>query len=184
MIIDDAKGRGYQASVNQSNRLNVSSETNPRAFYASLENGLSFILVSVDASSEAGDFICYIKNTSSTKNLFIKNIHYGSVNASLGKVWVVSGTASGTGITATNMNLSSGRAASISTYGNGAISGLTGSKLIDIVRCGANGYIHSTYEDALILGPNDAIAVEYDTGTTGACEVTVEMHFEDIDRKD
>jgi hypothetical protein len=36
------------------------------------------------------------------------------------------------------------------------------------------------YEDALILGPGKAIAVEYDTGTTGICEIDLFFHYEDL----
>lgn len=182
MEIEDGRGRGYRASVSESNRFNVSAKIDPRSFYVSRDDGLAFKLISIDSSSDAGDYVLYIKNTSDTKNLFVKEIHFTSVNAALWKVWIVTGTASGTAITATNLNISSGRTASISGYGNGAVSGLTSGSILDAIRTDSNGHEHSIFEDALILGPNDAIAVEYDTGTTGASEVGVQFHYEDIGR--
>ena len=180
--IEDGKGRGFNASVSESNRLNVSAKTNPRTFYVSRNDGLSFIADSVDTSADAGDYVLYLKNTSSTKLLYIKEVVMHSVNAAFWKIWQVSGTASGTTVTATNLNLSSSLVSETTIVGDGAVSGLTTVNLLGAQRNGAVGCSGIEYEDALILGPNDAIAVEYDTGTTGAAEAHVIFHFESIDR--
>ena len=180
-IIEDGKGRGFISSVSTTNRLNVSSKSNPRIFYASREDGLAFNTTSVDTDAVAGDITCYLKNTSSTRNLFVKEIHVSSENAAMFKVWVVTGTAAGSNaLTPTNLNLTSGRVAETLARGDGAITGLTTGGLIDTLRTAAGVHDFSLFEDALMLGENDAIAIEYDTGNTGAAEISIEFHYEDI----
>lgn len=179
--IDDGKGRGFVASVSDDNRLNISAKTNPRIYYVSRDKGLAFMLTSVDADAVAGDYILYLKNTSATRQLFVKRIATGAANAALWKSWVVTGTAAGSSLLVpTNINLTSGKTADATCRGNGAVSGLTTGGLLDVHRTGAGEHDHSLWEDALILGTGDAIAVEYDTGTTGLAEVSIEFHFEEI----
>ncbi len=169
-------------SVSEDQRGNVSSKSNPRAFYISRDFQQNYALPSIYATAAAGEYILYMRNTSTTQNIFVKDIVFGSANAALFKITEVSGTPSGSEIIAKNTNLTSGRAASISSYGNGAVTGLSAVGPAMPVRTSANGHEHEELEDALILGPGNAIAVEYDTGTTGPAEVTVYFHFEDISR--
>ena len=180
--IDDGKGRGYVASVSDDNRVNTSSQINPRIFYISRDDGLAFNAISVDSSAAAGDLIHYLKNTSSDRLMYIYRIEFHGVNAALWKIWQVTGTGSGTTITPSNLNLTSGISAEATCLGNGAVTGLTTGKQLGVHRSTANGEGEMVYFDALILGPGDAIAVEYDTGTTGAAEVDVFFHYEDITR--
>lgn len=182
MQIEDGKGRGYISSVSESNRLNVSAKTNPRAFYVSRDNGLAFYLTSIDESAVAGDIVSYIKNTSATRNLYIKNIHYGSSQNAFWKLWSVSGTAGGTETSPVNLNLTSGKQAEALSYGNYEVSGLSLDGLIDSHRTLANSHDSTEWEDSLILGPNNAIAIEYDQGSTGSAEINIEFHYEDITR--
>ncbi len=181
ILIDDGKGRGRVASVSEDHRLNSSAKTNPRIYYVSRDNGLAFILTSVDADAVAGDYILYLKNTSATRNIYIKRVAFGAVNAAMWKSWVVTGTAAGSSaLSPTNINLTSGRTADATCRGNGAVSGLTATSLLDVHRTVAAEHDHSQWEDALILGTGDAIAIEYDTGTTGLAECSIEFHFEEI----
>jgi hypothetical protein len=178
--IEDGKGSGRSCSVSTVNRLNVSAKTNPRIFYSSRDDGLAFNLISTDSGATAGEYIFYIKNSSATRNLFVKHIEFHSANAAVWKVWEVTGTASGTTITSSNLNLSSGQVAEAVGVGDGAITGLTTVKQIGTHRNDANGEGEMTYDDALILGTGKAIAVEYDTGTTGSAEIDCFFHYEDI----
>jgi len=182
LVLDDGKGRGYSSSVSESLRLNVSSKSNPRIFYISRDDGLAFVANSTDTSADAGDYIFYIKNTSTTRDLYVERFEYHSANAALWKLWEVTGTASGTSVTASNLNLGSGISAEATCVGNGAISGLTTVKQLGTHRNGANGEGDMYYGDALILTPGKAIAVEYDTGTTGAAEIDIFFHYEKISR--
>ena len=180
--IEDGKGRGYISSVSESNRLNVSSKSNPRAFYISRDDGLAFNVASVDVDADAGDIICYVKNTSTTRNLYVRQIHYGSLNAALWKTWQVTGTAGGTEISPGNLNLTSGKSAEATAFGSNPVTGLSLDKLLSSHRNTAGAHGIEPWEDVLVLGPNNAIAVEYDTGTTGPAEVNIEFHYEDITR--
>jgi hypothetical protein len=183
MKIDDGKGRGRQMSVSESFRGNVSAKTNPRSFFASRDQGLTFTFTSIDTGAAAGDFFIYLKNTSPTKNIFVKEITFGSEYAAVIKLWEVTGTAAGTPLTPTNLNLSSGRDAEALGVGNGAVTGLTTGRLIGILRTQIGGHEHEQLEDALILGPNTSIAAEYDAGTTGQVEAVIHFHYEDVERE-
>jgi hypothetical protein len=180
--IEDGKGRGFVASVSESNRLNVSAKINPRAFYVSRDDGLAFNVASVDIDADAGDVICYLKNTSTTRNMFIKQVHYSGANAALWKLWQVTGTAGGTEITPTNLNLTSGKSAEATAFGSNPVTGLNLDTLIGSHRTLAGAHGIEKWEDVIILGPNNALAVEYDTGNAGPAEVNIEFHYEDITR--
>ena len=183
MKIQDGKGRGPEASVSEDHRLNVSAKTNPRLFYVSRDDELAFNVVSIYATAAAGNIIMYLKNTSSTKQIFIKQVHGYSDNNVLWKVWAVAGDATGgSELTPTNLNLGSGREAEAEARGDGSVTDITTGGIIDVFRSQAYGHGFVILEDAVILGPNDAIAVEYDTGTTGNAEIAILMHYEDINR--
>ena len=181
--IQDGGGSGRLATVSAFFRLNVSAKTNPRTFYASRDEGQTFNAISIDTSAAAGDYIWYLKNTSTDKNLYVKHIEFHSTNAAVWAVWEVTGTASGTSITPANLNLGSANAAEAICIGDGAVSGLTTVKRIGTHRNDALGEGEMLYEDALILAPNSAIAVEYDQGTTGAAEIDCFFHYETIGKK-
>ena len=178
-IQGNKKGGGIsQADFSRSGRLNVDSENNLTAHFVSLEAGKAFNVYSEDDDAAAGDFVCYLKNTSTTDNLFIDLVRFSSENAATVKVHEVTGTASGTTITPFNMNLGSGVSAEATALGNAAVSGLTSSAVLAADRVAANTSTIIPFDDILILGTNDAIAVEYDTGTTGDCEVLIRCYFQ------
>lgn len=182
MIIEDGKGSGKSASVSSVQRLNVSAKINPRIFYISRDDGQAYSASMSGFSADAGEFVFYLKNTSSTRNMFISQITVSALQAVLWKLWSVTGTAAaGTSITPTNLNLSSGLIAeSISMGGGAAITGLTEDGILIPFRSTATASMNGSFVDALILGPGKAIAVEYDTGTTGICDVNVMFHYENL----
>lgn len=185
MKIHDGKGRGFSMSVSEDNRGNMSAKIGPRIFYVSRDFGQAFSITSVAANAVAGDLALYIKNTSSTKRLFIRCIDVSAANAALWKLWEVTGdTPTGTAIVSKNLNLNSGRTADALCYGNGAVGGLTtvAGQPIKHIRSIAGGSEQYCADYALILGSNSAVALEYDTGTTGPAEISVDFHFEDIGR--
>lgn len=182
--VEDGKGRGFQASVSESNRMNVSAKTNPRIFYTSRDSGQAFMLTSVDAGPTAADYICYLKNTSKTQNLFIDEIRFSSQAVSVWKIWSVTGTAAGgTALTPSNLNLASGNTALATARGDGAVSGLTADSLLGAIRTLASNTEKMDYQDSLLMGPNDAIAIEYDTGSASSAEVSILFHYEDVARQ-
>lgn len=183
MRIEDGKGRSYEMGVDEDGRALVVSKTNPRLFYVSRDKGESFTLTSFVTNAAAGSYVAYIKNKSTTKLLFVNDMHTGSVNAALFKLWKVTGDASGTPIDPENLNLTSGRSADADCFGDAAVAGVTPvGRSIIAPRLGAFGHDRHNFGDSLILGPGNAIAVEYDTGTTGNVEVELTFHFEAIDR--
>lgn len=177
--IQDGFGTGRRVKVSSDYRLDTSAKANPRPYYVSRDNGLVFNCTS-DYSATAGEYVFYIKNTSSTRNLFLHGIEYHSVQDVKWRVWQVTGTASGTTLTPANMNLGSGLPAEAICMGNAVVTGLTNVAQVGTHRTQALGEAGMEFSDALILTPGTAIAVEYDTGTTGIMELDVFFYFEDI----
>lgn len=182
MRIEDGKGKNGDMSVSSVQRGNVSSKSKNRLFYISRDDGLAFNAVMPSYSATAGDIVYYLKNTSADKNIMVDSLEFHSLQAAHWKIFQVTGTAAGgTAITPANVNLGSGRQAEASVMGGGAtITGLTNSAQIGTHRTEATGEAHMDWSGGLILAPNTAIAVEYDTGTTGLCEIDCLFHFETV----
>jgi len=181
--IQDGGGTGREATVSSFFRLNVSAKTNPRTFYASRDEGQTFNAISIDAAAAAGDHIFYLKNTSTTRNMFVKHIEFHSVNAATWTVFEATGTPAGTSLEPSNLNLGSPNAAEASFYGDGAVTGLTEGKRLGSHRNAADGEAAMEFDDALLLPPNSAILIEYTSGTAGAAEVDCFFHYETIGAK-
>jgi hypothetical protein len=181
MKIEDGKGKNGDASVSSVQRLNVSAKNAPRAMYAGRDFGLSYSAV-YHATAAAGEYVAYLKNTSSTRNMFVGDMTIGGVNSILWKMFFVAGTAaSGELITPTPMNKSKNiPAEAIAMAGDTAITALTADGEFSAIRSPAADSIEENFDGTLILGPGDAIALEYDAGTSGICEVDIHFHYEDI----
>ena len=179
-VIKDGKGKNGAASVSVVQRLNVSAKTNPRTFYISRDDGLAFNYTSKVASAVAGDMVAYIKNTSTTRNLFIKTFEMHAANDAEWTIYSCTGTAAGTEVTPANLNLGSGLPSETLAFGDAAVTGLTTDRRVGLHRTSAGSGDEMRYEDALILPPNTAICVEYTAGTTGTAEVDIHYHFENI----
>ena len=182
MKIQDGKGKNGDASVSSVQRLNVSAKTRDRLFYISRDDQLAFNAVMPTFNAASGNYVYYLKNTSSSRNIFIHTVEFHSVEAVAWRVWVVTGTAAGgTSITPTNLNLGSGRLAEATVMGGGAtITGLTLGAQLGVHRTQALGEASMNWGEGLILAPNTAIMIEYDTGTTGLCEIDCIFHFETV----
>ena len=182
MIIEDGGSTSRKATVSAAKRLNVSSKTQPRAFYVSRDEGRAYNAVFEDMTCAAGDTVAYAKNNSSDRLLIIDSIEFHSAENVKWKVFSVTGTAaSGETIVASNLNLQSGIPAD-GTYmaGNTAITGLANVRQVGSHRSQALSDSSMDFSGALILGPGDAIAVEYDIGTTGTCSIDMIHHYETI----
>ncbi len=177
--IQDGAGTGAEAKVTADNRLDTSSRQNPRLYYISRDEGQVYSVTSHDASAAAGTYILYLKNDSTTKNIYIDEIIVGGVETVLWKLWFVTGTAAaGNALTPTNLNKTSTNAASATSRGDDSITGLSTAGQIGSVRSSANDHADLSTRDAIILGQNDAIAIEYDTGTTGIAEAEIVFYYE------
>lgn len=174
--IQDGKGSGRLAEVNEKQKLAVAAESSPRAYYVAHDDGECYSWTS-SYSATSGDEIIYIKNTSQDKDLHIDLIRFSSVNTALFEVFEVSGTASGTTITGKNTNLSSGNVADCTSLGNAAVTGISIGDRITLVRGAANSSHTINLENTLILGFGDAIAVTY-TGSSGIADIAIRGFFE------
>lgn len=182
MKIEDGSGKNGDMRVNTSQRGDVSAATRDRTFYAARDHGLAFTANYDDMTVAAADICVYLKNTSSTRNMIIRDIKIGGVENIKWKIFSVSGTAAaGTLVIPSPTNLSKNiPAEAIAMSGDTAITGLTNLTQIGVHRSSANNEVQGLGHGATILGPGDAIAVEYDTGTTGLCSGEIHFHFEDL----
>lgn len=185
MKLEDGKGNNGDMSVSSTQRGNVSAKTAPRIMYASRDDGLGYVAVFDGITAAAGEHVAYLKNISSTSNLFVEDIFAGGVENIKWKVFSCSGTAAaGEIVTPTSLNLSKNIPADvIAMAGNVAITGLTTLAKLGTGRSTANSGSERPYHNSLILGPGNAIVVEYDTGTSGLCELHIDFHFEGIGAK-
>ena len=146
--LTDGLGRGNVQAVNKHHKGSVLAETNLTAHFVSVRDGLAFNWISEDDDAAAGDFIFYLQNDDTDRDLFVG-----------------SGKTQASGYTA---------------RGDGAITGLTAKgSMIATVRVPAGDSRDIPFDDVLILPVGTAIAMEYDTGTTGDAEVLLRGFFLD-----
>jgi len=181
MKIEDGKGKNGDMSVSTTQRGNVSAKTAPRAMYSARDEGQSFTAI-YTFTAAAGDQVAYLKNTSSGRNLFVGDVSLGGVQSVLWKFFFVTGTAaSGETVISTPTNKSKNiPAETIAMAGDTSITGLTVGAAFSIRRSSANDTQEEAFEGTVILGPGDAIMIEYDTGTAGIGEIDIHFHCEDI----
>lgn len=182
MKLEDGKGKNGDMSVSTTQRGNVSAKTAPRPMYASRDDGLSYSGIYDSITATAGDIVAYLKNTSTTRNLFIGDITAGGVEAVKWKVFSCSGTAaSGEVVIPTEMNVSKSIPAEAAAMaGDTSITALTAIDQLSNFRSVATGSWEENFDGTLILGPGDAFYIEYDAGTDGVCEIDIHFHYEDL----
>ena len=175
---NDERARGSD------NRLNTSARADSRAYYNSRDEGQCYSAAFDFQSATAGEFALYLKNDSSIgKDLVIDSIGINSAESSRMKLHFVSGVAAGgTDLTPTNLNGSSSNGATATAMEGGSaatgITGLTSDALIDFAYVESGGHEELRLKDRLRLGQNDAIALEYDEGTSGDVSGVVFFYFE------
>lgn len=176
--INDETG-SFQETHGSDSRLNVSSRSDARSFYVSRDNGQSYVLHIEDDDAVAGDLIGYLRNDSKNKRLYVRAIEISCENVSTIKIGFADSTApTGTLVTPVNLNRASSNDADVTAVGNGAVGGAAIETFFDAGRVEAGGEHHFEFNDSLILGQNDAIIVEYDTGTTGDLELEIFFFIE------
>lgn len=176
--LNDVSGSLQEAHGSDS-RLNVSSRSDSRVFYVSRDKGQAYVVRIEDDGADANDLVAYLRNDSKDKRLYVTDIHLNSENAATFKIAFGDAVAAtGTGITPVNLNRSSSNDADVTALGNGAVGGVAASTFFSSVRVGAGGFEEYDTKDALILGQNDNIVIEYDTGTTGDIEIDIFFFIE------
>lgn len=175
--IEDGTGSGSSAKVSTTNKLLAESESAPRDFFVSRDDGQVFAVQSEDAATAANEETLYLQNTSTDKDLIIDDVIICADAATKFRLKFVTGTAAGSSaLTATNLNKSSSNSAAIIARGDGAVTGLTDDGDIAIISVAADDTQEIKLDEALRLGQDDAIAVESEGIANVA--MTVEFHFE------
>lgn len=175
--IEDGTGKSFFVGVNSVNRLDASARVASRAFYISRDQGQVYTVVSEDATAVANEETIYLQNTSPTRNMFIDRILVSPDTASQWRLKFVTGTAAGgSALTPVNLNKTSSNSAEAIARGDGSITGLTDDGDIVIFRIAASTSRTIDTQSIIILGQNDAIAVECETNT--AVEITIQFHLE------
>lgn len=176
-----SKGQIEEASGSDK-RLDTSSRSSERIHYVSRDDGQAYTVVSHDPTGAAGTFALYLQNISSAGLLlYVDKIRTGGIETTLWKVFFVTGIAAGGSVlTPVNMNKSSSSAAAANARGDDSITGLTTDGEIASFRTDANSHDEVKFDDAVILGQNDAIAIEVDTddGTPNIVEMDITFYME------
>lgn len=169
------------AEVNEENRLLVDAILESYGASGSRQSGRSFSIVAIDDGPVAAEFTLYLQNLDSERIFVIDKIVTSQVDADvIWKLHKVTGTGAGTDIEASNLNLNSSRTADLLLNALGGPAAVTGLTSAAVLHAWMGGPVYSSFEvdlnSALVLGQNDAIAVEYDAGTGGACSIAVIGH--------
>ena len=152
-----------------------------RATAADVDSIVRFHTASADAPSTAGEYNFYFKNDSATQKFYVNSITLGAADLAVWKISKVTGTASGAAITATNLNFTSGNTPSATIFGNAAVIGLTEDSVVAIRATAADVDSIVRFQDTLILGRGDAIAVEFDVGTNDSAIHITMVGFFDVE---
>ena len=156
------------------NRMNVSSREAKRFYYASRDKGQAFALVSGDfipittINIETG--LLHIKNTSTTKNLYIENVRTCGTQIQKWKLYnnstggtLISGAVAGG---STNLNLTSSNEADADVYKGADLVTVTGGNMIEH-WVNQIGHSVEIFNGALILGVNDSIQLTVELAVAG-----------------
>lgn len=187
MLIESPNGDGFvstsQLTKGGKVRLDVEAKSDEVIFFASRDESEAFSWVAQDAAAAAGEYVIYVKNTSTQgKILVIREIVVGSAELAIWKLSTVTGTAAGgseiTGV-CLNRKTPTSAPATARSGSTGGVTGLTEQEVVAICRSTADANKVLDMHDALILGQDQAIAVEIDTTAGAEASVVVIGHFED-----
>ncbi len=171
-IQNDVTGAG-EFVKGSDGRMNVSSRTDERIYYNARDNEDTYIWTSTDSGAAVGEYIIYIKNTSTTKQLVIKEIVLTPGVAMTFIIGTATGTPTSASITGFNTNLSSTKIAPATAHGDALVDNVTPVQTLRTVSVEALTSEHVDFHDTLRMGQNDIIAIEGDVnaGGTLACQI-------------
>ena len=181
MQIEDGQGSGRRAGVDIDNRLKVRAFMQELYSHVSEDEGQTYSFTVTDAGPIAGEYPFYLKNDSDDLRLIVAKLTCSQVDADV--QWIlheVSGVAAGASVvTGKNMNLGSGNEADATARGGaGGVSALTSEGALQSFNGGpAYSNVSPYLPGVLVLGKNDAIALEYQAGTGGEVSCTVVAYF-------
>jgi hypothetical protein len=184
-MIKDGTGKGYLAQVDSKNRIRTYSVTEDESSYVNRVEKQSYSgTFSGGISAASSDnFIVYLKNTSSEKDLVITRIRHRCENDD-GTIsfWLrVDGTPGGslTTLTPTNRNAGTNNTADCVYYKSNNITGLSGGRLVGSVY----GKMDEKFENAdpcsgYILPPASTFAIK-SSNTTAIHYGGIAFYFRD-----
>jgi len=156
--IEDGSGKGYNAKVNDENRLLTSCITEPLITHVADEYAKSFTWTH-SYDYDADDTILLVSNNNTNENLYI---HYISIASDTSTQYYLHSpeypTLAGTEITGVNTNRTSGVAAEVEAYGDE-----TGNTRANVLASGivmANTTMVLPAEGSIVLGYRNCIAVD------------------------
>ena len=164
--------RALEEAEGSDGRLNVSARADARSYYNSRDERQTYSVVFDHQTAAVGEVSAYWQNTSATgKTLVISSIDLNAIQIARIKLWKVTGTAAGGSVlTPTNLNIPASEEATANARQGDVGDAITGLVLDEIVAFSlvpANGFQEMKLSDRVRLGQNDAIALEYDEGTSG-----------------
>lgn len=139
----------------------------------------AYAWVSAYTTAGADEEIIYIKNDAQDSNLKIHSVIIGSAVNAVFTFSKVTGTAGGTTITGTQLNLGATQTPEAISYGNASVTGLTIGDTIAKKRVLGNYSDLFDFQGSIILPPNTAIAVT--NSGTGDCDITIVGHFNSLE---
>ncbi len=176
--IEDGKGSGFKAQVNDENQLIVRAVTESILEHVSEEKGEAYSWASQTYTPSAGDTVLLVKNTS------VEHLHIFKVwlSSDIETRWIIhlpttEVTPTGTTITGVNLNTSKSGVAEAT-----AIRDETNNSIGDVLWSGETQAASPPYllefDGALILAKNKSLGVDI-VGNPGAVDVTIIGHYED-----
>ncbi len=180
-MIQSGSGNGKFAKVTNDNRLTTEAESAPRQFFISRDSGQAYSVVSLDAATADAEETFYIKNTSTSKTLLIDKIEITANAIYIGRIKFVTATATGTDLTAVNLNEGAPHTADAQIKGNGSVTGTSDAGLITVIGVPIDGTTEFNPEEALRLGQGHAIAVE--SKSIASVAISCQFHFESAENK-
>jgi len=176
--IEDGKGRGFTAQVDSEGHFVVDALTLTDMAHTSEEHGLAFAWASQTYDPDAGDTILLVKNTSSTRKLFIKGITLSCDTDTRVIIHLPTTevTPTGTTIVGVNLNTNSNNVAETT-----AIRDETNNTQGDVIWSGeihaAQNPVQPELFGSIILGQNKSIGVDFVSAST-AGDVTIVGYLE------
>lgn len=168
---------GNMADVNEDHQQLICGPIESDLEYASESKGKAYTFTSTFATGGTDVEVISIKNDSSTDCMIIDEIIVGASAACVFTLFeVTSGTAAGTTITGKNINTSSGNAASVTAFGDAAVTGsLAGDAIAFDGVSAASEFAVLDTKGGLVLGQNGHYALTASANAT--VYITVICHF-------
>lgn len=169
---DPASGKGASVSneTDGRHRGNVSSRSSGRPFYVSRDSKQSFHWTSTYDSTVGA--VCFsIQNISTTKDLYIEEIHVSALTNCGWDFYLkeTGDTPAGTTLASFNLNRFGVDSSDIAAFGNAAVTGITNTttgRFLNL-RSGPNEHVSHLFDGGLILGRNDSFNIQIAGLTAG-----------------